>query len=207
MKKRVFFAFWVVMLFLIPGALWAEKPQEFSKNSPAILASLSPTHFTPLDDAAIDTIRGQADYVLVKVVGLNTFDYGNVKWTWNPLGYRYGNYGGYNWSGGVPVDAMDRCFQAHDFVYDTSSDPHDRYIADLTLRSNLGSLTNIYHDDWGWIYVSDVGQNDIYVYGLSLVGGKVFRGWKEMPYSEYSRREAWLGVSFMILGRNILRLN
>ncbi|MEW6186881.1 MAG: hypothetical protein AB1585_14195 [Thermodesulfobacteriota bacterium] len=207
MKKRIFFSFLGVMLLLIPGALWADNQQDFSKNSPAILASLGPAHFTPLDDAAIKAIRGQADFVLVKVLGLNTFDYGNVKWTWNPLGYRYGNYGGYNWSGGTPVDDMDICFRTHDFAYDASSDPGVRYIADLTLRNNLASLTTSYDNFWGWIYLSNVGQNDIHVFGLSLVGGKVFRGWEKMPYSEYSRREAWLGVSFMILGRNILRLN
>jgi hypothetical protein len=207
MKKRIFFSFLGVMLLLIPGALWAGNQQDFSKNSPAILASLGSSHYTPLDDVTIADIRGQAQYVLVKILGLNTLDFGNVRWTWNPLGYRYGNYGGYDWSGGPTVDAMDICFQTHDFAYDASSDPGDRYIADLQLRSNLESLATQYDSFWGYIYVSNVGQNDIHVYGLSLVGGKVFRGWKEMPYSEYSRREAWLGVSFMILGRNILRLN
>ncbi len=206
MKNRFYFVVLAVFL-LLPGVVWSGNQPDIGKNLPVIVESLGPDHFTPLDDGEIAKIRGQAQYVLVKVIGLNTLDYGLVAWTWNPLGYRYGNYGGYNWSGGDPVDAMDRCFQTHDGVYDSTNDPSLRFKADQELLAALAGLHNTNHEFWGPVYVSDVGQSNIHVYGLSLVGGKVFRGWKEMPYSEYSRREAMWGVYFMILGKHLLRLN
>ena len=41
-----------------------------------------------------------------------------------------------------------------------------------------------------------VGAN-VWVSGLSLVGGKVFVGWRPMPFTEYSRREALTGMQLL----------
>ena len=80
-------------------------------NTPAILASLDARDATPLDDRAAGAIRGQGSeyrYVLVKILGLNSLDFGaGLEWTWNPFGYRYGAWGGPGWTnGGLPGDSV-----------------------------------------------------------------------------------------------------
>jgi Ca2+-binding RTX toxin-like protein len=58
-----------------------------------------------------------------------------------PLGFpipTYGNYGGPNYAtGGPPVDPLDTLFLAHDFVYDLSTDPLTRALADLALIQGI----------------------------------------------------------------------
>ena len=100
MKKQIFFIALGVMLLLIPGALWAGNQPIVSQDTPAILVSLGQANAIPLDDMTAAAVRGQAQYVLVKVL-LNMFDTGaGVTWSWNPLAYRYGNWGGPGYSNG-----------------------------------------------------------------------------------------------------------
>ena len=201
MKKQIFFSVLGVMLLLIPGALWAVNQPGVSQDTPAILVSLGQASAIPLDDTAAAAVRGQAQYVLVKVFGLNMFDGGaGVQWTWNPLGYRYGNWGGPNWTNqGDPVDVMDECFMKHD----------KKIYTDTVLLVVLNSLPKTTYDFWGDLYVASPAgaPENVSVFGISLIGGKVFRGWKNMPYTEYSRREAMYGMQLLILGKSILRIN
>ncbi len=215
MKKKIFFSLLGVMLLvLIPGALWANSQNDLSKDTPAILVSLGQANAIPLDDMATAAVRGQAQYVLVKVFGLNMFDFGRgVQWTWNPLGYRYGNWGGPGYGAGSTVDQMDFYFSIHDGYYSTPNSAAVRLQADKDLRDALLSLPYTldgrYSGDWGQIYVTSPADapESVNVFGLSLIGGKIFSGWKEMPYTEYSRREAVYGIQLMILGKSVLRLN
>jgi hypothetical protein len=201
MKKKIFFSFLGVMLLLIPGALWAGNQPGVSQDTPAILASLGQANAIPLDDAAAAAVRGQALYVLVKVFGLNMFDGGaGVQWTWNPLGYRYGNWGGPNWTAqGDPVDPMDTFFQKHD----------GGTLNDQGLVGALASLATTPNTTWGLIYDPspwpEGAPSNVSVFGISLIGGKVFRGWKDMPYTEYSRREAMFGMQLLNLGSRFLK--
>jgi hypothetical protein len=233
MKKRIFFSVLGVMLLLIPGALGAFNQPGVSQDTPAILASLGQANAIPLDDLAAAAVRGQAQYVLVRVIGLNTFDGGSgVQWTLNPLGYRYGNWGGPGWSdgqnnpqvvdpSGVVVDGnfgMDACFRTHDLVYYSNPTAQQKSDADNALLVALNSLpktafqsykSSTYHYNWGDIYVTTPidAPPSVSVFGLSLIGQRIFLGWNPMPYSEYSRREAVYGMQLMILGKSILRLN
>ncbi|MBI4766036.1 MAG: hypothetical protein HY787_15800 [Deltaproteobacteria bacterium] len=203
MKKKIFFSLLGVMLLLIPGALWAGNQNDMPQDTPAILVSLGQSSAIPLDDATAAAVRGQAQYVLVKVIGLNTFDFGpGVHWTFNPFGYRYGNWGGPNWSGqeGGPVDSMDGLFKDHDLG-----------ASDLWLLGGLAALANDSDpfNYWGNIYFSTPGgaPSKVYVYGFSLIGGRIFTRPVPMAYSEYSRREAVYGMQLLILGKSILRIN
>ncbi len=224
MKRKIIFIVLGVMLLLIPGALWAVNQPGVSQDTPAILVSLGQANAIPLDDAAAAAVRGQAgtDYELVKVIGLNMLDFGSgqygkdVKWTWNPLGYRYGYWGGPGWSGSGTeyADAMDNFFRTHDLVYaDPTKSTADKFAADNGLLNALQSLlptTKVPY--WGYIYISSpTGLPDsssvVNVSGLSLIGGKFFFGWKPMPYTEYSRREAVTGMQLLIAGKSILRIN
>lgn len=209
MKKKIFFSLLGVMLLLIPGALWAGNQPGVSQDTPAILVSLGQASAIPLDDAAAAAVRGQAQYVLVKVFGLNMFDgWGqhNVNWTWNPLGYRYGNYGGPNWSNfpATPVDQMDTYFMLHDQGGPTG-------LTDLQLVGALALLATSpdpYSSYWGNIYYSPVNGATPYVnvFGFSLIGGKIFTRVVPMAYSEYSRREAMYGMQLLILGKKVIGL-
>lgn len=206
MKKKTFFVVLGVMLLLIPGTLWAGNQSGGSSDTPAILKSLGQAYTSPLDDAAIAAVRGQADpqFVLVKVIGLNTFDgwgQNNVKWTLNPLGYRYGFNGGPGWSnpGETPVDLMDTYFLAHD----------SNIINDTQLVGLLGTLATT-PSIWGNIYFSDQtaygAPSNVNVFGFSLIGGRIFTRPVPMPYSEYSRREAVYGMQLLILGKTVIGL-
>jgi hypothetical protein len=209
MKKQIFFSLLGVMLLLIPGALWAGNQPGVSQDTPAILVSLGQANAIPLDDSAAAAVRGQAQYVLVKVFGLNMFDYGDstVKWTWNPLGYRYGNWGGPNFSGpGDPVDPMDTCFMLHD--QGKAGITAGLGNNDAGLVALLTSLPKTTVPYWGGVYVTTADvPSDVFVYGFSLIGGKIFTKPVSMPYSEYSRREAVYGTQLLILGKSILRIN
>jgi hypothetical protein len=216
MKKQIFLFVLGVMLLLIPGALWAVNQPAISQDIPAILVSLGQANAIPLDDGAAAAVRGQAgtDYVLVKVIGLNMFDYGSgVKWTLNPLGYRYGYWGGPGWSGSdVTLYADGKYGMDYFFMR------HDRgQITDRELRDNLAALPytkGTYSADWGGM-IYDVSPaadptpppSSVNVYGFSLIGGKIFTRPVAMPYSEYSRREAVYGMQLLILGKSILRIN
>jgi hypothetical protein len=164
-------------------------------------------------------VRGGADfnylYVLVKIFGVNTFDWGpGVQWTWNPLGFRYGAYGGPGWSNFSedPADDMDTLFMIHDTAYVSSS--ADLLEADLILRTGLLDLPNDDHDYWGSIYTGTwddtnipesfwPGGKVVKVSGFSLIGGRFSFRWHNMPYTEYARREALAGMGLMIFGRSL----
>jgi hypothetical protein len=216
MKKKIFFSLLGVMLLLIPGALWAGNQNDVSQDTPAILVSLGQANAIPLDDVAAATVRGQAQYVLVKVFGLNMFDgWGqkDISWTWNPLGYRYGNWGGPGWSGqdGGPVDTMDGYFKAHDngVAYQIPGVPLGTS-NDAALLGLLNSLAATPSGTiWGNIYVSTASglPSDVNVFGFSLIGGKIFTKPIPMPYEEYSRREAVYGMQLLIAGKAILKIN
>ena len=207
MKTRNFLLMSVFIMLLISGTAWAENRIGLSDDSPAILASLDKTGVAYLDESSTAAIRGQADpviypkYVLVKVLGLNTLDWGRgVKWTLNPLGYRYGYFGGYNWSnpGEIPVDGvngMDALFEQHD----------NASINDSELLAGLLSLPNDPGTYWGNIYFSEPtgAPSSVKVFGVSLIGQKFFFGWKSMPYTEYSRREAVYGIKALIFGKSL----
>jgi len=198
-------------LFLITGAAWAVDPPAVSGNTPAILASLDSGDIRVLDDQAAMAIRGQEyKYVLVKILGLNALDGGaGIQWTWNPAGYRYGAFGGLGWSnaGTAAADAMDTLFMLHDLAY---ADPTaDKILADKALVAGLVSLGNTYSRFWGWIYSpadlpTGLTTPTVQVSGLSFFGNKFFFGWRSMPYTEYSRREAITGIGVLVVGRSLL---
>jgi hypothetical protein len=200
------------MLFLVTLTAWAADTAASAENSPAILASLNAVNVTVLDDQAAMAIRGQGDYkyVLVKVLGLNALDGGaGVQWTWNPLDYRYGAFGGLNWSntGVDPADVMDGYFELHDATY---ADPtSDKLAADQTLLAKLASLATKYNTFWGYIYSpatlpTELTTGYVQVSGISFFGNKFFFGWRSMPYTEYSRREAMSGIAVLAAGRSLL---
>lgn len=207
-----------VMVLFFLGAAWAGGHAGVPEDVPAIMASLDKGGLTVLSDTAIAGIRGQADpqYVLVKILGLNTFDGGRgVQWTWNPLGYRYGYWGGPEWtnggdtSGTAPFadgeNGMDALFMIHDQAYiNPSNGPTELLAADKRLLEGLSALANI-SSYWGTIYVAEPIGAPAYVAvsGVSLIGGKIFLGWRKMPYTEYSRREAMAGLGLMIFGKSV----
>jgi hypothetical protein len=197
MKKQIIFLVLGVMLLLIPGALWAVNQAGVSQDTPAILVSLGQANAIPLDDAAAAAVRGQAPpplYVLVRIIGLNTYDDGpGVTWTSDPYQYRYGYYGGANYGtpGNTPVDRMDELFLAHD----------NNQISNAKLLLLLALLPKTYDHNWGNIYIShpDFAPDIVNVNGFSLIGGRIFRNPVPMPFSEYSRREAMYGMGILTL--------
>jgi hypothetical protein len=222
-KHKFFFGLGMIFLLLISGTTWAADQPDLSQGIPAILASLDKNGVVILDDSAAAAIRGQAEtkYVLVKILGVNTFDGGmGVKWTGNPLYYRYGYWGGPGWGAGVEnpsnavalgfptiADTMDGWFQAHDLFYLANSTNEARLLADKGLLSGLSSLPNANYPYWGYIYfASPSGLTSPYVSvaGASLIGGKIFFGWRNMPYTEYSRREAMAALGVMVFGRSVV---
>lgn len=194
--------------FLTGTDAWAAEKPAAPADTPAILASLKTSDVTVLDDGAAMAVRGQATgyrYVLVKILGLNTFDFASgIEWSWNPFDYRYGAWGGPGWSNGgqslptlvAPADAMDTLFQAHDLGT----------VTDQQLVALLSLLPNVNNNFWGQIYVPavinpasglPVGTN-VWVSGTSLIGGKLFFGWRPMPFTEYSRRQAVTGMQLLV---------
>jgi hypothetical protein len=206
----------VLVLICAVAALAGDHPIA-TDRTPAILASLDSGGATILDDQSAGTIRGQGfeyKYVLVKILGVNALDGGvGVQWTWNPLGFRYGAWGGPGWTnGGLPgpyvpqyADEMDALFMAHDIAYDTGS--KTKLEADQELVAGLSLLPNSPPGFWGAIYqtnATNVKDWVVQVSGVSLIGGKTFFLWRPMPYSEYARREALAGMGVMIAGRSLL---
>jgi hypothetical protein len=218
-KHRICGAFCVTLVLICAAAAWAGEQPASTDRTPAILASLDSGSATILDDQSARTIRGQGfeyKYVLVKILGVNALDGGiGVQWTWNPLGFRYGAWGGPGWTNGglsAPyvfdyADPMDKLFMEHDIAYASN---FDKLIADKYLVAGLLSLPNEATSLWGSIYVSNpkglAEDLMVQVSGISLIGNKIFFGWKPMPYSEYARREALAGMGLMIAGRSLLRL-
>jgi hypothetical protein len=100
---------------------------------------------------------------------------------------------------------MDSLFQLHDQAY---ADNLDKLLADKALVGGLLSLPNATFGPWGFIYLSDPhglqANLMVQVSGVSLIGNKIFFGWKPMPYSEYARREALAGMGVMVAGRSLL---
>jgi len=193
----------------LPGteASAAGKP-DAPPSAPAILASLNARDVTVLDDSAAKAVRGQGSeyrYVLVRILGLNTFDFAPaLEWSWNPLDYRYGAWGGPGWTNGgqpltdlvAPADTMDTLFKAHDLGA----------LTDAQLAFFLGQIPNVSGGYWGQIYVPaaitpgsglPVGQN-VWVSGASLFGGSFFFGWRPMPFTEYSRRQALTAMRLLV---------
>jgi hypothetical protein len=217
MKKREFFSVMgLLVLLLISGPAWAETQCglsatqcDLSEDTPAILAYLDKAGTAGLDDSAISVVRGQGNtkYVLVKMQGVNGYDGGTgVQWTSDPQGYRYGYWGGAGWSNGQEnptttaalalgayADTMDLYFKTHDLVYFYKSGNAERQTADKALLIGLSLLPKTTSSYWGTIYVSTptgLTTPNVSVYGVSLIGGKYFSGWRPMSYSEYARREA-----------------
>jgi hypothetical protein len=187
-----------VFAFLMSATIWAADRPAPSEGTPAILAALDAGKVTILDDQASMAVRGQAyQYVLVRTI-LNPLDFGpGLAWTTNLLGYRYGAWGGYGWTaGGLPADAMDALFMQHD------SDGNN-----AALIAGLKGLPNTPNGFWGLIYVpapatitpgSNLPVNaQVWVSSLSILGGKFFLGWRAMPFTEYSRREALTGMQLL----------
>lgn len=212
MKSSIqFYAVCALVLLCIPGSAWSKDPPASSGNTPAILASLDSGDIRVLDDQAAMAIRGQEyKYVLVKILGLNALDGGaGIQWTWNPADYRYGAFGGLDWSnmGSDAADAMDTLFWKHDLAY---ADPTaDKIAADKDLIAGLVSLAKTYNSFWGWIYSpADLPKGlttpAVQVSGVSFFGNKFFFGWRSMPYTEYSRREAIAGIGVLVAGRSLL---
>jgi hypothetical protein len=187
----------------------ADRPEK-TAQLPAILASLDAREVTVLDDRAAQAVRGQGSeyrYVLVRILGLNTFDIAPaLEWTWDPFGYRYGAWGGPGWTNGgtpgdsvLPADAMDGYFRLHDLGA----------LTDVGLVGALRSLPNADGGFWGLVYVPTaitagsnlpVGQN-VWVSGASLIGGRFFLGWRPMPFTEYARREALTAMQLLVFLR------
>ncbi len=187
-----------VLAFLLASGAWAADQPATSGGTPAILASLDAGKITILDDQASLAIRGQAyQYVLVRTV-LNLFDIGpGLNWTLNPYGYRYGAWGGPGWTAGggdgvnAPADAMDALFKQH-----------DEGMPDQWLIVELNKLPNELVRFWGLIYIpASITPGSglplykkVWVSSLSILGGKFFFGWRPMPFTEYSRRQALMGM-------------
>lgn len=177
-------------------------------DTPAILAALDARDVKVLDDGAAKAVRGQAGqylYVLVRILGLNTFDFApSIEWSLNPFDYRYGAWGGPGWTNGGqplsslvdPADAMDTLFKAHDLGF----------LTDLGLVGALSILPNVANGFWGQIYVPAVinpasglpVSTNVWVAGGSFIGGKFYFGWRPMPFTEYSRRQALAGMQLLV---------
>jgi hypothetical protein len=204
----LFVAWAFSVLVLLPGVeASAADGAETAAGTPAILAALEASHVTVLDDSDAMTVRGQGShyrYVLVRILGLNTFDFApGLDWTWNPFGYRYGAWGGPGWSNGgmpgdtvVPADAMDALFRGHDLGD----------LNDLELLAALATLPSTASGFWGLVYVpssttpgSAVPTGNVWVSGRSLLGGRLYSGWRPMPAPEYFRRQAVVGMSLLTL--------
>lgn len=194
--------------FLTGADAWAADRPAAAAETPAILASLDMRDVKVLDDDAAKAVRGQAGeylYVLVRILGLNTFDFApGIEWTLNPFAYRYGAFGGAFWTNGgqpltnpvAPADAMDTLFKGHD----------EGTLTDLQLVGALSVLPNVNNSFWGQIYVPavinpasglPVGTN-VWVAGGSFIGGKFYFGWRPMPFTEYSRRQALTGMQLLV---------
>jgi len=215
----------MTLLLLVAGTAWAADRPASSDDTPAILASLDSGNVTILNDHAAAAIRGQGSplYVLVKILGINALDFGGTQWTWNPLGYRYGYWGGPGWSNGgdsldsldasyvssLPVadgnGGMDALFRAHDVAYASGA---NKLAADSLLLNGLQGLPETTGTFWGKIYTaSPIGlqpNSDVQVSVLSFFNNRLFFGWHAMPYTEYSRREAVAGMQALIAGRSLL---
>jgi hypothetical protein len=197
-KRYKFFASLLITFASLPVVqAWAADPSPAPEKMPAILASLDAGKVTVLDDKAAAAIRGQAyQYVLVKTF-LNPFDFApDIAWTLNPLDFRYGAWGGLNWTaGGPPADNMDTLFMFHD----------GGLISNDQLAGALALLPNTPNAFWGNIYVpsfitpgSNLPANSkVWVAGGSVVGGKLYFGFRSMPFPEYARREALIGISLL----------
>jgi hypothetical protein len=219
-EMKIFQSRWALcltMLALISGPAWAVDRNDPSEDMPAILASLGADSVTVLDNQEAMAIRGQEyKYVLVKILGINALDFGpGVQWTWNPLDYRYGAWGGAGWSNGresisnpvglTPLhptaDLMDRMFRNHDLAYMFGN---NELAADAALLCGLLSLAKYSHPYWGPIYLAnprDLTAKTVMVSGVSFIGSRLFFGWKAMPYTEYARREALTAMGIMVFSR------
>jgi hypothetical protein len=200
-RYKCFASLLIAFAFLSVAHAWAADPPPAPEKMPAILAALDTGKVAVLDDKAAGAVRGQAyQYVLVRTF-LNAFDFGaGIQWSPNPFAYRYGAWGGPGWTAGggigsdTPADAMDEFFKAHDLGG-----------SDAQLLLDLQGLPATFHPFWGTIYVPPSitpGSNvpvskNVWVSGTSVVGGRIFLGWRPMPFTEYARREAIIGMQLL----------
>lgn len=207
MKIRKIFLISGMLILFLSGTAFAGSQADVQENTPAILASLDKTSVTVLDDTSLADIRGQAQYTMVKVLGINTWDYtrcGEIEWTLNPLGYRYGNWGGPNYTNkGAPVDEMDYLFMMHD----NGASDEWLFAGLAALKTQEGAST--YTRVWGRIYTGDksnpVDPNH-FNYKVAVCrtswmssGGRFIFGWRDMPLTEYARREAVIGIGILVV--------
>lgn len=209
--------FSVIWLLVSAVTVYAVDQRWVESDGPAILTALGIGAVVRLDDSAVEDIRGQAPgprYVMVSIVGFNSLDKfpkGETRATWVfglpgdlpilvPL-WRYGNWGGMLWGDGSKdgsaVDQMDRLFRTHDNAISAAkSRLSDIKKANRALLDGLGKLPTQNKDPykfWGPIYIT-TPKNAPAVVSVSAYssfnGGKSFKGFKDMPFSEYARRQA-----------------
>ena len=209
MKKSHVFIVLGVLLLLFPPTSGASDQLNVSEETPAILASLNQSDVTPLDDSAIAEIRGQSQYVMGKILGLNTWDFSlnwQVKWVVGiqniAMGWRYGNWGGpFYTDNGPPVDRLDDLFRQHD----------EGALDNTLLSIKLGSLPNTFSSSWGGFIYDKNSYNEpwgpdpfhwfysVYVSKISVINNPYlsFRCfWQNMPLTEYARRQAFIAVPY-----------
>jgi hypothetical protein len=90
---------------------------------------------------------------------------------------------------------MDRIFELHD----------NGILSNAQLAGALQLLATTPHPFWGNIYVPSFitpgsslpADSRVWVAGGSVVGGKFYLGWRPMPFPEYARREALIGIQLL----------
>jgi len=130
--------------------------------------------------------------------------------------WRYGNWGGpfwmnakeqtrNTWNGSTTaftVDAMDELFKQHDIAVKNAANDASVQQANQDLEDGLNDLpdglSGVDHSFWGQIYVSpstDVPANVMVYPGSPYALPQVLLQPKLMPFSEYARRQALVGLN------------
>jgi len=130
--------------------------------------------------------------------------------------WRYGNWGGPFWMNAkeqsrsvwngsttaFTVDAMDELFKTHDLAVKNAANDATVQQAEQALEDGLIDLPNgangVNHSFWGQIYVSngsDVPANVMLYPGSPYALPQVLMAPKLMPFSEYARRQALIGLN------------
>lgn len=219
-----FYRFALVFSFALAssvGIAFADERLATAADEPMIMASLS-EGVQVLDDNGASAVRGEAvtaratKYVMSSVMTLSavsrkaadsgfkdTFVGGGTgSWTFSPLSWRYGYWGGSGWTAGfespktydrygVYVDSMDLLFRTHDNAYDDTKGFIDQKAiatADSNLKAGLGKLAITPDVYWGNIFVSSPKGAPATVKILRYSANIAV--YKYMPFSEYARRQA-----------------
>ena len=203
-RYKVFSSLLITFAFLSVVQARAADPPPAPEKLPAILASLDAGKVTVLDNKTAGAIRGQAyQYVLVRTV-LNAFDFApGYSVDCQSIGLPLWRLGRSRMDQRrrqrrhthPTADAMDAAFRLHDL---------GQY-PDALLIGALQSLAPTSNPFWGKIYVPTSitqGSNlpadkNVAVASGSLVGGKFYLGWRPMPFPEYARREALIGMQLL----------